>query len=143
MKNGRTGVRRLVAIPALVFSIMIIACGCSASRTQSEPQQTAEAAKAKQPAKMQSGAKYVINIDRAPFTMIYDHIVRYHKVRVFGDTGKMMQYEISGTSSHGMLILHKSDIVTMETPGPVYSGVRLGTGVSGWVETENLTFLSE
>lgn len=143
MKSSRIGVRRLLAIPVLAVSIMIVACGCSTSRAQSESQQTTEATKAKQPAKMQSGAKYVINIDRAPFTMIYDHIVRYHKARVFGDTGKMMQYEISGTSSHGMLILHKSDIVTMETPGPVYSGVRLGTGVSGWVETENLTFLSE
>lgn len=141
MKNGRTGVRRLVAIPALVFSIMIIACGCSASRTQSEPPQAAAAAKAKQPSKMQAGAKYVVNIDRAPVSPSKRTIRRYHKARKFNNTGMMLGIEQSLIQT--MELVHKGSIVTMESPGPLFSVVRLQDGRAGYIENENLTFLSE
>ena len=138
MKSSQSRVRRLLVVPALVFFTMIIACGCSTSRAQSEPQQTAEAAKAKQPAKMQAGAKYVVNIDRAPLTNHRSEIERIHKARVFNDTGKMMELE-----KDYMQVLHKGDIVVMLKTGALYCNVRTSQGGSGWIETENLTYFSE
>lgn len=42
-----------------------------------------------------------------------------------------------------MELVHKGSIVTMESPGPLFSVVRLQDGRAGYIENENLTFLSE